>query len=257
MIVWRRSQKAPERARPFQTTTPKQLKLINGPPYYLPDQISIPEVCSSSWSSRSYGPPVSVKVGSPALLTCSSPHPGDVRWTLSKQSKEFLVAECEGEVCVEGDAFENRTTVKQENTSLLLDPVAYTDAGWYISYCGGSVLCEVHLDVFAPVTISMAVGETVSLPCFVHTDQRTAGNDVLVRWEKDGKLVVKLQQENLSYGSGFEQRVSLSASRYKDGDLSLTISTFGSSDGGVYRCYYGNNELGYPEAVLLEGTMVW
>ncbi|KAL6462030.1 hypothetical protein MHYP_G00301750 [Metynnis hypsauchen] len=208
-------------------------------------------VCSLSLS-LSYGPPVSVKVGSPALLTCSTPCHGDVKWALSKQLEELLAASCKKEICVEGDVFQNRTKVKQENASLLLDPAVYTDTGWYICYCSGSVLCDVHLEVFAPITMSGSVGEKVTLPCYTRTDKNTAGNDILIWWEKDGKLVVKLQNGKLSYGSGFEQRASVSASRYKDGDLSLDLTRFRSSDEGVYRCYHRNKDLGYPEAVILK-----
>ncbi|KAL7834087.1 hypothetical protein AOLI_G00290470 [Acnodon oligacanthus] len=207
-------------------------------------------VCSLSWS-LSYGPPVSVKVGSPALLTCSTPCLGDVKWALSKQLEQLPAASCKKEICVEGEAFKNRTKVKQENVSLLLDPAAYTDTGWYICYCSGSVLCDVHLEVFAPITMKASVGEMVTLPCYTRTDKNAAGNGIPIWWEKDGKPVVKLQYGKLSYGSGFEQRASVSASRYKDGDLSLDLTWFRSSDEGVYRCYHGNKDLGYPEAIIL------
>lgn len=93
----------------------------------------------------------------------------------------------------------------------------------------------------------------MTLPCYTFTDKQVAETQILMWWEKDGKLVLKLDQGYLSYGSGFEERAFVSASKYRDGDLSLTLSTFQSSDEGLYRCYHGDKDLGYPEAVILKG----
>lgn len=91
----------------------------------------------------------------------------------------------------------------------------------------------------------------MTIPCYADTDKGISDNDINIQWEKDGKLVMKLQQGKMNYGPGFEGRGVITASQYKNGDLSLTITKVQQSDGGIYRCLHRHEELGQPEAVTL------
>ncbi|MCJ8747596.1 hypothetical protein PDJAM_G00155390 [Pangasius djambal] len=191
-----------------------------------------------------------VKVNDPVLITCNKTCSGDVKWMLAKRP-EILVSECKRGACVEGHGFENRTRLVQGEPSLHLNAVMYNDEGWYICYCDSSDICKSHLEVVFPHPKNVCVGANVTIPCYANTDKRIPDDDIYVRWEKDGELVVTLQKGKMSYGPGFEGRGFITASQYKNGDMSLTIPKVQQSDGGVYRCTHRHEERGQPEAVTL------
>lgn len=101
--------------------------------------------------------------------------------------------------------------------------------------------------------MSATVGETVTLPFYARTNKNVADHQMMYRCEKDGELVVEVQQGKLSYGAGFEHHVSVSLNGYRTGDLSLTILSIQQSDGGTYYCTHGNEEPVQPEACTLFG----
>ncbi|XP_058237613.1 uncharacterized protein LOC131347526 isoform X2 [Hemibagrus wyckioides] len=191
-----------------------------------------------------------VNVNDPVLLTCNQPCAGDVKWMLSDRPG-LLVRECKSGVCVEGHAFENRTRPVQGEPSLHLNPVMYNDKGWYICYCDHSQICQFYLDVVFSGVNSVCVGENVTLRCYASTDKTIRDNDISVQWEKDDQTVVTLQQGKMIYGPVFEGRALITASQYKNGDLSLTILKVQQSDRGTYRCKHRHEEPGQPEAVTL------
>ncbi|KAK3510199.1 hypothetical protein QTP70_027763, partial [Hemibagrus guttatus] len=191
-----------------------------------------------------------VNVNDPVLLTCNKSCAGDVKWMFSKRPG-LTVSECKSGVCVEGHAFENRTRPVQGEPSLHLNPVMYNDKGWYIGYCDNSEICQFHLDVVVSGVYSVCVGENVTLPCYAATDKTIHDNDISVQWEKDGRPVVTLKQGKMSYGPGFEGRALITASQYKNGNLSLTILKVQQSDTGIYSCKHRHEEPGQPEAVTL------
>ncbi|KAK3510200.1 hypothetical protein QTP70_027762, partial [Hemibagrus guttatus] len=127
----------------------------------------------------------------------------------------------------------------------------YNDKGWYIGYCDNSEICQFHLDVVVSGVYSVCVGENVTLPCYAATDKTIHDNDISVQWEKDGRPVVTLKQGKMSYGPGFEGRALITASQYKNGNLSLTILKVQQSDTGIYSCKHRHEEPGQPEAVTL------
>lgn len=91
----------------------------------------------------------------------------------------------------------------------------------------------------------------MTIPCYADTDKRIPDENINIQWEKDGKPFVMLQHRKMSYGPGFEGHGFITASQYKNGDLSLTIPKVQQSDGGIYRCRHRHEEPGQPEAVDL------
>ncbi|XP_060767159.1 uncharacterized protein LOC132874779 isoform X2 [Neoarius graeffei] len=193
---------------------------------------------------------VVVKVSDPARLTCNTPCSGDVKWMFLNRP-DLPVRECKWGVCTEGHSFKNRTRPVEGQPSLDLNPVMYNDQGWYSCYCDNSEICKFHLEVVFPDLKSVCVGANVTIPCYADTDKRIPDNDISVQWKKDGKPFVNLQQGKINYGPGFKGRGFITASQYKKGDLSLTITKVQQSDGGTYCCIHRHEELGQPEAVTL------
>lgn len=97
----------------------------------------------------------------------------------------------------------------------------------------------------------MDVGAKAKLPCYANTDKRAAESNVIIRWEKDLTLVVKLEDGETKFGAGYEGRVSVSEEDYIRGDLSLNIDDVQPSDAGSYRCSAPNGKPRYPEIIAL------
>ncbi|KAL6466527.1 hypothetical protein MHYP_G00243310 [Metynnis hypsauchen] len=127
----------------------------------------------------------------------------------------------------------------------------YNDRGWYYCSCDGKDQCDRRIEVLVATTLNIFVGGKATLPCYAKTDKQTADSSVYVLWEKEEQQVLKLENGNISYGSGFEQRATVSTENYRKGDLSLTIDHVRFSDSGLYRCSLKDGSHGYPRATIL------
>ncbi|KAK2865874.1 hypothetical protein Q7C36_001930 [Tachysurus vachellii] len=145
----------------------------------------------------------------------------------------------------------SEVNVREGNVSLTVTSVEYNDRGWYVCSCDGQKDCDHYLDVLVPTQLTAAIGDKTMVSCYAETDKLTSESNVNVRWEKDDKLVVKLEHGEMEFGPGFEERFSVSREDYKRGNLSLTIDDVKSSDAGLYKCSALNGKNKTPEIVTL------
>ncbi|KAG1956370.1 si:dkey-22i16.9 [Pimephales promelas] len=198
--------------------------------------------------------PDAVKVRDTAIIPCNKTCNGKLLWVLKTKNENLDVLKCEQGTCTEGDGFKNRVSIFENsgNPSLKLYPVLYNDEGWYMVYCDSKFLCKFHLEVFVPTTVNATIRNNVTLPCYARTEKRIADDAVNVLWKKDDQTVLQVQKGIPKHGSSFTGRASVSLHHYKDGDLSLTISSVTMADKGLYRCYHNTEEEhGHPGAVTL------
>lgn len=135
---------------------------------------------------------------------------------------------------MQGGKYRSRT--EHSASSLFLLRVNYNDQGWYESKCGSSSFIPViKLRVFV-ASLSVTVKETLKLPCHSLTAGKTFES---ISWERNGKVVIKLHvsSDEISYGTGFDGRVSVPSDWYSEGDLSLTVDKAELEDGGDYFCH--------------------
>ncbi|CAI5671565.1 unnamed protein product [Oreochromis niloticus] len=83
--------------------------------------------------------------------------------------------------------------------------------------------------------LSVPEGDTLTLPCYFHTEGDSVGSVV---WERDGELVLNqsLSSGELRHGTGFEGRASVRADWFVLGDLSLTVERVQLEDRGDFFC---------------------
>ncbi|XP_036439315.1 matrix remodeling-associated protein 8-like [Colossoma macropomum] len=168
----------------------------------------------------------------------------------------FKIFEFSEGKCTVAPEFKDRTECSEEkirggDVSLTITSVVYNDQGWYYCSCDGKDQCNRRIEVLVPTTLSISFGGKATLPCYAETDKRTVDYSAYVLWEKDEQQVLKLENGNMSYGSGFEQRATVSTESYRKGDLSLTIDCVTFSDSGLYRCSLKDGGHGYPGAIIL------
>lgn len=121
-------------------------------------------------------------------------------------------------------------------TSVVLTDITLNDKGVYEFTCGGSFV-PVELDVVVPRDVLGTEGETVKLPYYYAT---LGEPDVeFIRWKKNDELVfeLNLSSENVTYGTGFEGRVSVSPDWFSRGDLSLKLEQAQLEDKGDFFLY--------------------
>lgn len=141
--------------------------------------------------------------------------------------------------------------IRRGDVSLTINSVVYNDRGWYYCSCDGKFQCDRRIEVIVPASLNISVGGKCKIPCYAETDKRAPDSSVYVLWEKDGQQLVKLEQGQMVYSSGFEQRLVMSAEEFRKGDLSLIITDVRYSDSGLYRCSLKDEEYGYPNSVAL------
>ncbi|KAJ8339870.1 hypothetical protein SKAU_G00345030 [Synaphobranchus kaupii] len=142
------------------------------------------------------------------------------------------------------------------NYSIAISPVVYTDRGIYhCQYMDGTFILEMKTYIFVPLPVSVAMGMSISLPCYGNIDKQANAVDLDILWKKGEKLVYHLYNNIITYGSGFENRASLSPELALLGNNSLTINQTLISDEGEYQCFFNTpRENGNPDSVSLTVT---
>ncbi|XP_047008239.1 matrix remodeling-associated protein 8 [Ictalurus punctatus] len=187
------------------------------------------------------------KANIPCNRSCST-----VKWF----RKDILVCSfAEGKFTVSPE-FKGRiefseVNLRQGDASLTITNVEYNDRSWYVCSCDDEKGCDQYLEVLVPTPLTVLVGDKAKLNCYAETDKLTAESKAVVRWEKDDKLVVKLEHGEMVFGAGFEDRVSVSKEDYNRGDLSLTIHNVRPFDAGLYRCSCPNEKSKNPKLIEL------
>ncbi|KAL4601689.1 hypothetical protein GN956_G25648 [Arapaima gigas] len=209
-------------------------------------------VCISAASFKQ----VSSVVKGSVLLPCGTSHKGhEVKWMLYSGD---LVAHYQQGKLTAGSGFESRVHLTKEmiesgNYSLIISPVEFSDGDLYRCFFdipkAPELTTDVKLVVLEPTEVSTVVGAPTSLPCFTYVSRRADSSQVDVRWEKDGRDVLKLRSGSVLPGPGFKGRVTVFKDRIRHGDLSLVFNSTRASDSGTYRCFYNNK--GQPNAVVL------
>ncbi|XP_043092460.1 uncharacterized protein si:dkey-22i16.9 [Puntigrus tetrazona] len=196
--------------------------------------------------------PVEVNIKETVIFPCNETCNGQLLWTFETDNEELDVLKCDQNACTEGDSFKYRASFKPGALSPTLYPVLYNDEGLYVAYCNAVFLCQFHLKVLVPATVSASVNSNITLHCYARTKKQVADDTVNVLWKKDDQIVFQVKNGITTYGPGFKGRASVSLPHYKDGDLSLNIHGVTTSDQGLFRCYHGDtDEHGYPGAVSL------
>ncbi|KAM4537588.1 uncharacterized protein PAE49_021881 [Odontesthes bonariensis] len=150
---------------------------------------------------------------------------------------------------------EYRGRFQRSASDILLTRVNYNDDGVYEFTCGSDVVLHITLQVFiiSNNNISESQGATVKLSCYSFT----AGQPVKsVWWERNNKPVFKLNTSNgnITYGMGFDGRVSLASDWKPTGDFSLTLERVQPEDRGDYSCFVQKEkkERGIPAVTRLK-----
>ncbi|XP_067436026.1 uncharacterized protein si:dkey-22i16.9 isoform X2 [Thunnus thynnus] len=170
-----------------------------------------------------------------------------------KNANEKAIGHLVKGVWVPEKAYKDRVK-HSSNTSVLLNDVNYNDNGVYEFTCGDS-LVTVQLDVVVPCDVLGTEGETVKLPYYFTT---FGEHDVeFIRWEKNDELVFELNlfSRKVTYGTGFEGRVSVSPDWFSRGDLSLKLERAQLEDKGdffIYEKDKNGRKTGNPAAVRLK-----
>ncbi|KAJ8248658.1 hypothetical protein COCON_G00233870 [Conger conger] len=162
----------------------------------------------------------SVSVGHSVNLPCSGAPDRDVEWHFKQHmhSDWLLVAKLHTGRISPGPGFQGRVeSIYEEqpgNYSLVLSPAVYNDQGSYECQYKGplhrNTLNDVKLVILDPVSVSIAVGMSVSLPCYGGISKQARAVDLDILWKRDGKMVFQLYNNTITYGSGFESRASVS-----------------------------------------------
>uniref|UniRef100_A0A8C7IHM1 Ig-like domain-containing protein n=1 Tax=Oncorhynchus kisutch TaxID=8019 RepID=A0A8C7IHM1_ONCKI len=117
------------------------------------------------------------------------------------------------------------------------------------------LILHVNLQVLVPTEISAHVGGNVTLACHGSTNKMTKDSEIYVQWIKDGQNVSTISAGNITYGSGYKDRVSVSMDGYRKGDIFLNLTDLRLSDQGTYWCFFGpDHQRGNPGAVILTIT---
>ncbi|KAJ8339867.1 hypothetical protein SKAU_G00345000 [Synaphobranchus kaupii] len=104
--------------------------------------------------------------------------------------------------------------------------------------------------------ISIVEGMSVSLPCYASISRRASAVDLDILWKKGEKKVYQHYNNIITYGPGFENRVSLSPELALLGNNSLTVNKTQFSDEGEYQCFFNTpKENGHPDSVSLTVTV--
>ncbi|XP_064193798.1 CD276 antigen homolog isoform X9 [Anguilla rostrata] len=205
---------------------------------------------------------LSGNVGDSLTLPCHGDPSRDVEWRFQQYEYPdwLLVAELHTGSFSPGNDFQGRVEsfhlTEPGNYSLTLSPVVYSDLGIYTcQYKDKTILSVVKLEIGAPSGVLIAMGMSVSLPCFGITNNRARAGDLDILWKRGGENVFQLHKNTITYGPEFENRASVSPEQALYGNMSLTIRETRFSDEGDYQCFYNSpKERGKPDSVRLVVT---
>ncbi|KAI4905850.1 hypothetical protein NFI96_021760, partial [Prochilodus magdalenae] len=198
---------------------------------------------------------VTVELGHSATIPCHL-NCSTVEWSSKSAFQTSKVLQFSDGKCTVAPEYQDRIECAAEkirggDVSLTIMSVVYNDRGWYYCSCDGKDQCDRKVEVLVPTAVNISVGSKATLPCYAETDKKTADSSAYVLWEKNEQQVLKLENGKTSYGSGFDQRATVSTESYRKGDLSLTFDQVQFSDSGLYRCSLKDGGYGHPDAVTL------
>lgn len=197
------------------------------------------KVTSSQW--------VSAVIDQFVVLPCDLSGCATVQWSQVNHI-QTTIAGCHNHRCSVEESFKDRFKFIKENFSLLLISAKYNDQGTYRCTCGNNEN-YVKLEVIVPVNVSAEEFANITLPCYAGT--LTNVNDVTWLHNKI-KVLHYFKNGSMSFGKGYEGRVSLTRDGFRYGDLSLTFTKVQKRDAGLYRCFVNDETTkGDPHSYML------
>lgn len=203
---------------------------------------------------------LTVMLNDPVTLCSGSCHGGVIELRRYQESQSGsiitkMVAKLDGDNLTTGEGFfKKRFENRDGKFSLTISSAEYNDMGLYECVCG-EYNQHVNLQVLVPKEKSAHVGEKDTLVCHGLTNKMTKDSEIYVQWMKDGQNVSTISAGNITYGSGYKDRVSVSMDGYRKGDILLNLTDLRLSDQGTYWCFFGpDHQRGNPGAVILTIT---
>ncbi|XP_066543182.1 uncharacterized protein LOC136711091 isoform X2 [Amia ocellicauda] len=89
----------------------------------------------------------------------------------------------------------------------------------------------------APVSVSVRVGDSVTLPCDGSAYRGTPVEQLYIKWQTVNQDVYVFRRGTVYPGPGFENRTEVPLERIRQGDFSLTLQHTLLSDGEIYECF--------------------
>ncbi|KAK1798604.1 hypothetical protein P4O66_006893 [Electrophorus voltai] len=188
-----------------------------------------------------------VKLGDPVTLLCKGQqkkdYPGRVEWSTSDQ----MVAQYSAGTFKPGRGFEYRVhlpdngTLKKGNFSLTISPTVYSDYDTYECWYENEHLNSWTLKIMTslPATYVM-LGDAATLPCYARINRNTPESDITLQWTKGDEIVLSIKNGILRKFKNFQQRVTVTPSEIRKGNISLHFSETYLSDNGTYTCQMDN-----------------
>ncbi|XP_066580443.1 uncharacterized protein LOC136771819 [Amia ocellicauda] len=88
-----------------------------------------------------------------------------------------------------------------------------------------------------PVSVSVSVGASVTLPCNGSAYRGTPEDQLYIRWQTNIQGVYEFTYGQLFPGPGFKNRTEIPLERIRQGDFSLSFQHTSFSDQEHYECY--------------------
>ncbi|XP_066543160.1 uncharacterized protein LOC136711083 [Amia ocellicauda] len=88
-----------------------------------------------------------------------------------------------------------------------------------------------------PVTVSVRVGDSVTLPCDGSACRGTPVEQLYIKWQTVDQDVYVFRRGTVHPGPGFENRAEVPLESIRQGDFSLTLQHTLLSDGEIYECF--------------------